>query len=89
MHIQGMTIGGKTIAGFSMPEINIPSMTIGIHDQFHDFIHNLGVPDDQISISITLGSLAIVIAILIISVLASVILPQSEEVHHGHDEAAA
>ena len=87
--IQSMTIGGWTIAGFAIPEINIPSMTIGVHDQFHDLIHNLGVPDDQISITITLGALAIVIAILVISVIASVVLPQSEEDHHSHDEAAA
>ena len=38
---------------------------------------------------ITLGSLAIVIAILVISVIASVVLPQSKEDHHNHDEAAA
>ena len=61
----------------------------GIHDQFHNLIHNLGVAKDQVSISITLGSLAIVIAILVISVLASVILPQSKDDHAGHDEAAA
>ncbi len=60
-----------------------------IHDQFHDLIHNFGVADDQVSITITLGSLAIVIAILVISVIASVVLPQSEEDHHSHDEAAA
>ena len=61
----------------------------GIHDQFHNLIHNLGVAKDQVSISITLGSLAIVIAILVISVIASVILPQSKDDHTGHDESAA
>ena len=60
-----------------------------IHDQFHNFIHDIGVPSDSVSITITLGSLAIVIAILVISVIASVVLPQSEEEHHTHDEAAA
>ena len=60
-----------------------------IHDQFHNFIHDIGVPSDSVSITITLGSLAIVIAILVISVIASVVLPQSEEDHHRHDEAAA
>ena len=60
-----------------------------IHDQFHNFIHDIGVPGDSVSITITLGSLAIVIAILILSVIASVILPQSEDDHHSHDEAAA
>ena len=59
------------------------------HDWLHDLIHNLGVGYDQISITITLGSLAIVIAILVISVIASVVLPQSEEDHRSHDEAAA
>ena len=59
------------------------------HDWLHDLIHDLGVGYDQISITITLGSLAIVIAILVISVIASVVLPQSEEDHHSHDEAAA
>ena len=61
----------------------------GFHDWFHDLVHNLGVADDQVSITITLGSLAIVIAILIISVIASVVLPQSEHEHRGSDEAAA
>ena len=60
-----------------------------IHDQFHNFIHDIGVPSDSVSITITLGSLAIVIAILVISVIASVVLPQSEEEHHTHDEATA
>ncbi len=60
-----------------------------IHDQFHNFIHDIGVPGDSVSITITLGSLAIVIAILVISVIASVVLPKSEEDHHSRDEAAA
>ena len=60
-----------------------------VHDQFHNFIHDIGVPDDSVSITITLGSLAIVIAILVISVIASVVLPQSADDHDGHDEAAA
>ena len=61
----------------------------GLHNQFHDLIHSLGVPNDQISITITLGSLAIVIAVLVLSVIASVVLPQSADDHDGHDEAAA
>ena len=60
-----------------------------VHDQFHNFIHDIGVPGDSVSITITLGSLAIVIAILVISVIASVVLPQSADDHDGHDEAAA
>ncbi len=61
----------------------------GIHDQFHDFVHSLGVSDDNVSIAITLGSLAIVILILVLSVLASVILPNHEDESSSHDEAAA
>ena len=61
----------------------------GFHDQFHDFVHSLGVSDDQITVTITLASLAIVIAVLIFSVIASVVLPQSEGEDAGHDEAPA
>ncbi len=61
----------------------------GFHDQFHDFVHSLGVSDDQITVTITLASLAIVIAVLIFSVIASVVLPQSDGEHAGHDEAPA
>ena len=64
-------------------------METGFHDQFHDFVHNLGVSNDQISITITLASLAIVIAVLIFSVIASVVLPKSANEHKGHDEATA
>ena len=59
------------------------------HDWLHNLIHDLGVGYDEISITITLGSLAIVIGILVISVIASVIMPQSGEKHHGQDEASA
>jgi tellurite resistance protein TerC len=61
----------------------------GFHDQFHGFVHALGVSNDQVSITITLASLAIVIALLISSVVASVVLPQSKDEHQEHDEAAA
>ncbi len=81
-----LSYGLAAILGFIGVKIIIET---GIHDQFHDFIHNLGVADDQVSITITLGSLAIVIAILVISVIASVVLPQSEDEHAGPDEVAA
>ncbi len=81
-----LSYGLAAILGFIGVKIIVET---AIHDQFHDLIHNLGVPDDSVSITITLGSLAIVIAILVISVIASVVLPQSEEDHHSHDEAAA
>ncbi len=61
----------------------------GFHDQFHNFVHDLGVPSDQVSISITLGALAIVLLVLILSVVASVILPQSEEHEHGRHHGNA
>ncbi len=53
-----------------------------IHDQFYEFIQSLGVPKDQVSVTITLGALGIVIGVLILSVLASVILPEKEEAAH-------
>ena len=81
-----LSYGLAAILGFIGVKIIVET---AIHDQFHNLIHNLGVPYDQVSITITLGSLAIVIAILIISVIASVVLPQSEDDHHLHDEAAA
>ena len=55
------------------------------HDWLHEFLeYDLGVSHDSVSITITLGSLGVVIAILVISVLASVILPQSDDDGHVH-----
>ncbi len=82
-----LSYGLAAILGFIGVKIIVET---AIHDQFHNFIHNLGVPTNQVSITITLGSLAIVIGILVISVIASVVLPQSDDDHHASvDEAAA
>ena len=61
----------------------------GFEKQFHDFVHSFGVADDQVKITITLGALGIVIAVLILSVIASVILPQSKDEHERGDEVSA
>ncbi len=81
-----LSYGLAAILGFIGVKIIVET---AIHDQFHNFIHDIGVPGDSVSIAITLGSLAIVIGILVVSVIASVILPQSQDDHKGHDEAAA
>ncbi len=81
-----LSYGLATILAFIGVKIIVET---AIHDQFHNFIHDIGVPTDSVSITITLGSLAIVIGILVISVIASVLLPQTAEDDTGHDEVAA
>lgn len=52
-----------------------------VGDQLHDFVHDLGI--DQADIFITMVSLGIVISVLILSVVASAVVPGE----HGHGAA--
>lgn len=84
-----LSYGLAAILGFIGIKIIVET---AIHDQLHDFIHNFGVPDDQVSLTITLGSLAVVVGIISASIIASVIIPDDGKSGHGsrsQDEAAA
>ena len=84
-----LSYGLAAILGFIGAKIIVET---AFHDQLYDFIHALGVPYDQVTLAKTLGSLAVVVTIIAISVVASVILPDNGKGHHGkpaQDEVVA
>lgn len=78
-----LSYGLAAILGFIGVKMIFETSPLG--KVFEDWLHDIGI--DEAHLFTVFVSLAIVVAILVISVVASIILPASDDDHHGHGGA--